>query len=156
MKTMKSSENFVKQIFEYLTRIATHGGYHWDGIMIQPGTAVASFKSIAADTGLSYYRVKKCIATLAESGSVTITRYKCFAIITIKSSHEPIREVAPAAAAPAACPAVNSNDDTGIAMPPMPNRATRRRLAREAAREARRDARRRAHRGTPRTGARSG
>lgn len=59
-----------------------HGGYNWDGIDIKPGTTVTCLKTIANATGLSYYRVKKCIMQLVESGRITLTRHKCFAIIT--------------------------------------------------------------------------
>lgn len=82
MKNKISTEESNNQIIEYLTQAAAHGGYYFDGIKIEPGTAVTCFKTIASQTNLSYYRVKKCIDRLVESGRVVIVRHKCFAVIT--------------------------------------------------------------------------
>lgn len=82
MKNKIRAEESNNQIIEYLTQAAAHGGYYFDGIKIEPGTAVTCFKTIAAQTNISYYRVKKCIARLVESGRVVIVRHKGFAIIS--------------------------------------------------------------------------
>lgn len=82
MKNKIRTEESNNQIIEYLTQAAAHGGYYFDGIKIEPGTAVTCLKTIASQTNLSYYRVKKCIGRLVESGRVTIVRHKCFAVIT--------------------------------------------------------------------------
>lgn len=82
MKNKIRTEESNNQIIEYLTQAAAHGGYYFDGIKIEPGTAVTCLKTIASQTNLSYYRVKKCIGRLVESGRVKIVRHKCFAVIT--------------------------------------------------------------------------
>lgn len=86
MKNKESIEVSNNQIVEYLAEAATHGGYSWDGVRIENGTAVTCLKTIAGATGLSYYRVKKCIGQLVEAGRITITRHKCFSIITFCSA----------------------------------------------------------------------
>lgn len=83
MKNTNTIEVSNKQIIEYLTGAAAHGGYSFDGVRIEPGTVVTCLKTIAKQIGVSYYRVKKCLAQLVESGRVTIARHKCFTIITI-------------------------------------------------------------------------
>lgn len=83
MKNTNKTEMVSKQIISILTEAASHAGYCWDGINIEPGTAVTCLKTIAIATGLSYYRVKKCIGQLIEAGRITITRHKYFSIITI-------------------------------------------------------------------------
>lgn len=91
MKNKIRTEESNNQIIEYLTQAAAHGGYYFDGIKIEPGTAVTCFKTIAAQTNLSYYRVKKCIDRLVESGRVVIVRHKGFAIISFCAT--PLQEV---------------------------------------------------------------
>lgn len=59
MKNKSTTEESKNQIVEYLTKAAAHGGYCWDGVRIDSGTAVTCMKTIANATGLSYYRVKK-------------------------------------------------------------------------------------------------
>lgn len=86
MKNTDTIEVTNKQIIEYLTEAAAHGGYSFDGVRIEPGTAVTCLKTIANHSGLSYYRVKKCIALLVESGRVAIARHKGFSLITICST----------------------------------------------------------------------
>lgn len=86
MKNTNTIEVSNKQIIEYLTGAAAHGGYSFDGVRIEPGTAVICLKTIAKQIGLSYYRVKKCLAQLVESGRVTIARHKCFTLITIRAT----------------------------------------------------------------------
>lgn len=83
MKNTNKIETSNNQIVNLLIEAASHAGYCWDGINIEPGTAVTCLKTIAIATGLSYYRVKKCISQLVEAGRITITRHKCFSIITI-------------------------------------------------------------------------
>lgn len=83
MKNTNKIETSNNQIVNLLIEAASHAGYCWDGINIEPGTAVTCLKTIANATGLSYYRVKKCISQLVEAGRITITRHKCFSIITI-------------------------------------------------------------------------
>lgn len=162
MKNTKTIEVSNNQIIEYLTDAAAHGGYCWDGVDVEPGTAVTCLKTIATATGLSYYRVKKCIDQLVEAGRITLVRHKCFAVITFcpaqpdggqRDEQEP-----PLKAAPAPTPAVaeqvqipraqtspSSSPQTSptqsAPMPPMLNRAARRRLARQEAKEAARRAR---------------
>lgn len=85
MKNTNTIEVSNKQIIEYLTTAAAHGGYSFDGVRIEPGTAVTCLKTIAKQIGVSYYRVKKCLAQLVESGRVTIARHKCFTLITISA-----------------------------------------------------------------------
>lgn len=157
MKNKESIEVSNNQIVEYLVESAAHGGYSWDGVRIENGTAVTCLKTIAAATGLSYYRVKKCIGQLVEAGRITITRHKCFAIITFcsaqpqvepaQTSQEP-QALKPSATASgvgkttASAPASPMNNmETMAATTPPPtqlllNRAARRRLAREAAKAA--------------------
>lgn len=86
MKNTYTIEVSNKQIIEYLTGAAAHSGYRFDGVRIEPGTAVTCLKTIAKQMGLSYYRVKKCLAQLVESGRVTIARHKCFTLITIRAT----------------------------------------------------------------------
>lgn len=163
MKNKESIEVSNNQIVEYLTEAATHGGYSWDGVRIENGTAVTCLKTIAGATGLSYYRVKKCIGQLVEAGRITITRHKCFAIITFCSvqpqveftqePQEPQQLQEPQALTPYATVSSVSvtttstpvspvnNMETPAATTPAPmqpplNRAARRRLAREAAKKA--------------------
>lgn len=83
MKNTNKIETSNNQIVNLLIEAASHAGYCCDGINIEPGTAVTCLKTIANATGLSYYRVKKCIGQLIEAGRITITRHKCFSIITI-------------------------------------------------------------------------
>lgn len=83
MKNTNKIETSNNQIVNFLIEAASHAGYCWDGINIEPGTAVTCLKTIANATGLSYYRVKKCISQLIEAGRIIITRHKCFSIITI-------------------------------------------------------------------------
>lgn len=82
MKNKIRAEESNNLIIEYLTKAATHGGFYLDGIVIEPGTAVACMKTIAVLNDVSYYRVKKCINWLVESGRVEIVRCKGFALIT--------------------------------------------------------------------------
>lgn len=86
MENTNTIEVSNKQIIEYLTGAAAHGGYSFDGVRIEPGTAVTCLKTIANQIGVSYYRVKKCLAQLVESGRVTIARHKCFTLITIRAT----------------------------------------------------------------------
>lgn len=154
MKNKESIEVSNNQIVEYLTEAATHGGYSWDGVRIENGTAVTCLKTIAGATGLSYYRVKKCIGQLVEAGRITITRHKCFALITfcsaqpqVELSQEP-QTSTPYASGSSVSETTTSmpvshvnNMETQAATTPAPalpslNRAARRRLAREAAKKA--------------------
>lgn len=157
MKNKESIEVSNNQIVEYLTEAATHGGYSWDGVRIENGTAVTCLKTIAGATGLSYYRVKKCIGQLVEAGRITITRHKCFAIITFCSAQPqveltqepqepqaltPYATVSSVSEATTSTPVSHVNNmSTMVATTPAPaqlplNRAARRRLAREAAKKA--------------------
>lgn len=160
MKNTKTTEVSNNKIIEYLTDAAAHGGYYCDGVKIEPGTAVTCLKTIATQTGLSYYRVKKCIAKLVEAGRVTITRHKCFAIITFCPEQAPEtstkrpepEKVAPneadeptAAAATATIPTAAtqlSPKTPPKTTHPLLNRSERRRLARQEAKAAARCSRR--------------
>lgn len=82
MKNTITNEVADKKIIEYLTDAGAHGGYCLDGVKIKPGTAVTCLKAIAIATKLSYYRVKKCIGRLLQSGHISLVRYKCFSMIT--------------------------------------------------------------------------
>lgn len=146
MKTKNNSKNFENQVVKYLTASAAHAGYRWDGIMINPGTTVASFKTIAAETGLSYYRVKKCLAALAESGAITISRHKCFAIIIVNTPAaktktaavtvpDTTEDVAPESGSTPESDTAPESGSTPAHLPVL-NRTARRRLAREAAKMA--------------------
>lgn len=73
----------MTHLFTYLLVAAAHGGYRFDGVGVAPGTTVASFKTIAAETGETYYRVKKCMKMLEAMGELTIVRHKSLAVITI-------------------------------------------------------------------------
>lgn len=158
MKNKSTTEESNNQIVEYLTKAAAHGGYCWDGVRIDSGTAVTCMKTIANATGLSYYRVKKCIAQLVEAGCITVARHKCFAIITFCAVQEhggqqkPESQDAPATA-PASNPTVSSPTiaastqhipsrpiEPGASPQPSLNRAARRRLARQIAKAAARRA----------------
>lgn len=94
MKNTNKTETVNNQIISVLTEAASHAGFCWDGVKIEPGTAVTCLKTIALATGLSYYRVKKCICQLLEAGRITIKRHKCFSIITIcaTTSHDKKQE----------------------------------------------------------------
>lgn len=162
MKNTKTIEVSNNQIIEYLTDAAAHGGYCWDGVNVEPGTAVTCLKTIATATGLSYYRVKKCIDQLVEAGRITLVRHKCFAVITFcpeqpdggpRDEQEPPMEAA-SAPTPAVAEQVQKNRAQtspssspqkspmqSAPMPPMLNRAARRRLARQEAKVAARRAR---------------
>lgn len=159
MKNKSAIEESNNQIVEYLTMAAAHGGYCWDGVRIDSGTAVTCMKTIANATGLSYYRVKKCIAQLVEAGRITVARHKSFAIITFCVAQEHDGQPAPECQdAPAAAPASSVSAPTApassqhipsrpielCAPAPQPflNRAARRRLARQEAKVAARKARR--------------
>lgn len=160
MKGTNKHEVSNNQIIEYLTDAAAHGGYCWDGISIEPGTAVTCLKTIARETGLSYYRVKKSIDLLVEAGRITITRHKCFAIITFNPAPTTDRRQEPektqsdeqhdSELAPTTTP---SNWNTAYTAPsptqPLLNRAARRRLARQQAKAAAR------HSGRPQPGTRA-
>lgn len=154
MKRTHKTEVSNNLIIEYLTTAATHGGYNWDGIDIEAGTTVTCLKTIANATGLSYYRVKKCIMQLVESGRVTLTRHKCFAIITFcqaqphgGGAQKPTATNEPTAQKPsepraASAPAATATTATATPALPFMDRATRRRLAREEAKAAARRAKR--------------
>lgn len=164
MKRKNTTEVSNNQIIEYLTEAAAHAGYMFDGVKIESGTAVTCLKTIATATGLSYYRVKKCVAQLVESGRATITRHKGFAIITFCSTatDDVQAESCPKAETPATksmstVSARRSTQDVQIVqtsqtqsatMPPQVsatpilNRAARRCLARQTAKEAKAAARR--------------
>lgn len=159
MKNKNTIEESNNQIVEYLTMAAAHGGYCCDGVRIESGTAVTCMKTIATATGLSYYRVKKCIAQLVEAGRITVVRHKSLAIITfcVAQEHDgqPALECQDApAAAPASsvsAPTVPASSqhipsrqiEPGAPAPrPLLNRAARRRLARQEAKAAARKARR--------------
>lgn len=150
MKTNTTSDSAARQLVEYINSTSNHRGYHWDGIYIAPGTTVVTLKTIAAETGLSYYRVRKRLTALAEAGVLIITRHKGFAIITLNPTdyptdipgHEPTSEPKPTATKPhtARPKDIRRPVLTPFTMPieqiqrqPL-NRAQRRRLAREAAR----------------------
>ena len=158
MKNTNTIEVSNNLVLEYLTTTAAHGGYCWDGVKIEPGTAVTCLKTIATATGLSYYRVKKSIAQLIEAGKIAIVRHKCFAIITIcptlpqSKQTEPIATQTmaepnsctqtPAYTSTAASPAASSTTLILLQQPAtLLNRAARRRLARQAAKDAARRAR---------------
>lgn len=158
MKRKNTTEVSNNQIIEYLTEAAAHTGYMFDGVKIEPGTTVTCLKTIATATGLSYYRVKKCVAQLVESGRATITRHKGFAIITFCSTatDDVQAESCPKAETPATksmstvsehrstqnSPIAPSSQTQSATMPPQApatpilNRAARRRLARQVAKEA--------------------
>lgn len=139
MKNINKTEVTNNLIIEYLTAAAAHGGYNWDGVSIEPGTAVTCLKTITNATGLSYYRVKKCVMQLVESGRITLTRHKCFAIITFcqaqpqEATQKPTATIEPTVQKASATA-------TGTPTPPFMSRATRRRLAREEAKAAARRA----------------
>ncbi len=164
MKNKIRTEESNNQIIEYLTQAAAHGGYYFDGVKIEPGTAVTCFKTIAAQTNLSYYRVKKCIARLVESGRVVIVRHKGFAIIRfcatpLQEVHEDVKDNVHEAVFNDEAPIVEpmSSNESGLTTPvveqlppleasstnpalPFLNRAARRKLARQEAKDAARRA----------------
>lgn len=160
MKNTIRTEESNNRIIEYLTQAAEHGGYYFDGIKIEPGTAVTCFKTIASQTNLSYYRVKKCIDQLVESGRVVIVRHKGFAIISFCVTpqlevHEDakdnvkeaavdceaqIEETMPSNVSELFTPVAESLPSFEVSStnptPPFLNRAARRRLARQEAKAA--------------------
>lgn len=158
MKRKNTMEVSNNQIVEYLIDAASHAGYMFDGVKIEPGTAVTCLKTIATATGQSYYRVKKCVAHLVETGRVTITRHKCFAIITFcapaadddqaessakdKSLGTKTKSKVSTRRSTQDIPAAHDTQPQPATMPPKApatpilNRAARRRLARQAAKEA--------------------
>lgn len=151
MKNTNAKQLTDNQIIEYLTNAAAHEGYCWDGVKIKPGTAVTCLKTIARETGLSYYRVKKCIARLVEAGRITITRHKCFAIITFRATQPQAKQTAeqPKAQPTPYQPSITHSTATATSPTQLPsptqpilNRAERRRLARQAAKDAARRGRR--------------
>lgn len=138
MKTKFTLENVKKQVIEYLTDAASHSGYKWDGLAIRPGTAVVSLKTIAGELGISYYRVKKCITALVESGDITVGRHKCLAVISV-NPQSPVEDM-PRTDNTAESTTSGVTIRTGSAEKPRQlhlNRAMRRRLAREAAKSGR-------------------
>ncbi len=155
MKNTNKHEVSNNQIIEYLTNAAAHGGYCFDGICIEPGTAVTCLKTIARETGLSYYRVKKCIDLLVEAGRISVTRHKCFAIITFNPDpttdrqQEPEKTQSEEQTVSAFAPTTTSKITNTPSPAPSPtptqphlNRAARRRLARLEAKAAARHSRR--------------
>lgn len=160
MKNNITTEESNNQIVEYLAKAAAHGGYCWDGVRIDTGTAVTCMKTIANATGLSYYRVKKCIAQLVGAGRIIVVRHKSLAIITFCVAQEQDGQPAPECQdTPTTAPASNSTVSAPIvpasaqhipsrqiepgapAPQPLLNRAARRRLARQEAKAAVRRAR---------------
>ena len=153
MKNTNTIEVSNNQVLEHLTAAAAHGGYCWDGVKIEPGTAVTCLKTIATATGLSYYRVKKSIAQLIEAGKIAIVRHKCFAIITICPTLPQSKQTEPIATqttpnssgqtpTDSTAPAANTANTPPRQPTMLLNRAARRRLARQAAKDAARQARR--------------
>lgn len=155
MKKTEKNTDFKNQVLDYLITSAGHLGYIWDGLEIAPGMAVASYKTIAADTGLSYYRVRKIIATLVEEGKISISRHKCFAVFVLNdligntptrgkinsrnTEHLPERNKSTIETTP--CPDRIAEDTPAcVTQPPRqrPGRAERRRLARLVEKQMRR------------------
>lgn len=138
MKTQCSpitSSNFMQDtafrlVYSHIHRYADHKGYVWDGVTVNPGTGVMSFKTIATETGLSYYRVRRCMAALVDMGVITVERHKCCAIVTIAD----VQEKRPGTRRQECnTDAAESAEATGFQ---VMTRAQRRRLAREAAKAA--------------------
>lgn len=77
------TEPFVAHLFSYLMVIAGHCGFRFDGMDVETGTVLTSFKTISEETGMSVARVRKCLARLSELGEVAVGRRKNLQVITV-------------------------------------------------------------------------
>lgn len=81
-------EPFVAQIFIYLMFAADHAGYRLFCEDIGRGSTVTTMRTIAQETNLTVYRVRRVINYLVEKGYIYLWRINNYMIVTIDNFEE--------------------------------------------------------------------